>query len=272
VKVSIVIPTYNRAHFLKKAIDTSLAQTVPCEVVVVDHGSEDTTPEVAASYGDKIVYIRKEKDRGVHFTWLDGVMAASGDYIHFNFDDDWLDPQFIEKCAAQMGEDVALVFSAVMISSSDEQKISNDFQNLFSTGQHSSKMLERYLLKKGTLISPGCLLIRKEDVLDWLFVGNVPAARFQYKGVGPDLLFSLGPLMKYPKFGFVNETLSYFRAHPNSITIDSRQDQKKKTEIQQAYLEAKKLYLSLKFLRKSRLQDLLFALHKFWNCNIFKKS
>ena len=51
--VSIIIPTFNRADFLVECIDSCLAQTQPCEIIVCDHGSTDTTPEVVKKYGDK---------------------------------------------------------------------------------------------------------------------------------------------------------------------------------------------------------------------------
>ena len=71
--VSIVIPTFNRAKLVSKAIDTALAQTVPVEVIVCDHGSTDATPELAKSYGDKIRYIRKDVDNGPIACWQDGI-------------------------------------------------------------------------------------------------------------------------------------------------------------------------------------------------------
>ena len=54
--VSIVIPTFNRAAMLQKAIDSSLAQSHNVEVIVVNHGSTDNTDEVAFSYRDHIKY------------------------------------------------------------------------------------------------------------------------------------------------------------------------------------------------------------------------
>ncbi len=258
MSVSIVIPTFNRAEFLKTAIDSALEQTYPCEIVVSDHGSTDNTPSVAKAYGDKINYIRRDKDEGVHFAWLDGVMNATGEYIHFNYDDDWMAPTYIEKTVNQLEKDVAVVFSPATIIDLEGKTLDVEFKDRFETGVHPKRLLEKHLLRKDTLISPGCCLLRKKDLLDWLFIGNVPGSRFNYKGVGPDLLFSLGPLLSYPKFGFVNEPLVYFRAHPNSITIDSRADKTKRKQIKRAYSESKKFYLTLKLFRFFPLQDGIF--------------
>ncbi len=257
-KISIVIPTFNRAEYLKTAIDSALGQTYFCEIVVSDHGSTDATSSVAKAYGSQIIYIRREKDYGVHFTWLDGVMNATGEFIHFNFDDDWMAPTYIEETAKLLHEDVGIVFTATTIIDQKGHSINVEFKDFFQTGVHPGRVLEKYLLRNGTLISPGCCLLRKKDILDWLFIGEVPGSRFSYKGVGPDLLFSLGPLLKYEKFGFVNQPLAFFRAHPNSITIDSRGDSTKRKQIRNAYNESKKFYLVLKLYRFIRLQDVLF--------------
>lgn len=59
--VSVIIPTYNRAHVLGRALDSVLAQTYsPMEVIVVDDGSTDTTPELLADYGDRIRVLSQE--------------------------------------------------------------------------------------------------------------------------------------------------------------------------------------------------------------------
>ena len=95
--VSIIIPTFNRASLVTRAIDSALSQSYPCEVIVCDHGSTDNTPEVVSVYGNKIKYIRREVDNGPIVCWRDGLENSSGDIIHFNYDDDWMEPKFIEK-------------------------------------------------------------------------------------------------------------------------------------------------------------------------------
>ena len=118
-RVSIVIPTFNRARLLPRAIDSSLAQTEPAEVIVCDHGSTDDTPAVAAAYGSRIRYVRREQDQGPIVCWRDGVEHASGEYIHLNFDDDWIDASFVERTLPLLGPDVAFVYTRTRIHEPD---------------------------------------------------------------------------------------------------------------------------------------------------------
>ena len=119
--VSIIIPTFNRANYLVECIDSCLSQTYPCEIIVCDHGSTDDTPNVVKQYQDKIKYIRRELDSGVHFCWLDGILHASHDLIHINFDDDWIKPTFIENCMELFTNEVGFVFSEAIIPNRNHQ-------------------------------------------------------------------------------------------------------------------------------------------------------
>ncbi|MCU0839480.1 MAG: glycosyltransferase, partial [Rhodospirillales bacterium] len=90
VTVAVVIPTYNRAHCVSEAIESVLAQTVPAdEVIVVDDGSTDTTPEVLAGFGDRIIVIR-QPNRGVSAARNAGIARATSEWITFlDSDDVW---------------------------------------------------------------------------------------------------------------------------------------------------------------------------------------
>jgi len=91
--VSVIIPTYNRAEFLRLAITSVLNQTFQdFEIIVVDDASEDHTHEVVSDFSDKrIKYIRHEANTRVSAARNTGVLSASGDYIAFLDDDDeWL--------------------------------------------------------------------------------------------------------------------------------------------------------------------------------------
>jgi glycosyltransferase involved in cell wall biosynthesis len=98
-KVSVCIPTYNRAHFLSGAIASVMAQTVSdWEIVVCDDGSTDGTPELMASYSDaRIRYVRHDRNIGKSNNMRSGFEAATGEYFVKFDDDDRLTPDFLAK-------------------------------------------------------------------------------------------------------------------------------------------------------------------------------
>jgi glycosyltransferase involved in cell wall biosynthesis len=99
--VSIVIPVYNGADYLREAIDSALRQTyAPCEIVVVNDGSRDggATDAIARSYGNAIRYVPKENG-GVASALNAGIAAMSGAYFSWLSHDDVYHP---DKVAAQM--------------------------------------------------------------------------------------------------------------------------------------------------------------------------
>ncbi len=103
--VSVVIPAYNLARYLPQAIDSALAQSCPAaEVIVVDDGSLDETPELLASYGDRIRILRQE-NRGLSAARNAGAAVARGDLLAFlDADDVWL-PTKLEKQIARFEAD-----------------------------------------------------------------------------------------------------------------------------------------------------------------------
>jgi glycosyltransferase involved in cell wall biosynthesis len=253
--VSIVIPTFNRSAMLRRCVESVLAQTQACEVIVVDHGSSDDTPAVAASFGDRIRYLRRDVDHGVHFCWLDGVINARGEFVHLNFDDDFLEPTYVEQCMALMAPDVALVFSKVALRDEETGRVDSElFGEFGATGvRPASAFMHKHV--RG-LISPGATILRRKDILDALYVGKVPFARHEYRGVGPDWLMTAMATLAYPKIGFVAEPLAIFSHHAGSITVAAGADKEKKRALRRAYQESRRFYALLWLARTFRL-DLL---------------
>ncbi|MBI4572082.1 MAG: glycosyltransferase family 2 protein [candidate division NC10 bacterium] len=90
--VSVIIPTHNRAALVREAIESALNQTYPArEVIVVDDGSTDETPEVLARYGDAIRTVRTA-NRGCAAARNAGVGVARGQYLAFVDSDDAAPP------------------------------------------------------------------------------------------------------------------------------------------------------------------------------------
>jgi GT2 family glycosyltransferase len=99
--VSIGIPSYNSARWLGQAIESALAQTWPeKEVIVVDDGSTDESPEVARKFGDHVQLIVTE-NRGGNHARNRALQAARGEWMQFLDADDYLEP---EKIAQQFAE------------------------------------------------------------------------------------------------------------------------------------------------------------------------
>jgi glycosyltransferase involved in cell wall biosynthesis len=95
--VSVVIPTYNRANVICRAVDSVRQQTYPgVEIIVVDDGSTDDTQAVLARYGDEIRVIHQENG-GASVARNAGLLAAQGEYICLLDSDDWLLPTNLEE-------------------------------------------------------------------------------------------------------------------------------------------------------------------------------
>ena len=91
--VSVIMPTYNRAHTLPRAIRSVLAQTYGnLELIVADDASADQTPELMATIADpRLRYVRHEINRGAGAARNLGLAHARGDFIAFqDSDDEWL--------------------------------------------------------------------------------------------------------------------------------------------------------------------------------------
>ena len=96
-KVSVVIPTFNSAVYLRDSIDSALNQTFSAlEIIVVNDGSTDCTEDVLKEYHDDVIYL-SQKNRGPSSARNLAMRHAKGEYIAFlDADDLWL-PEKIEK-------------------------------------------------------------------------------------------------------------------------------------------------------------------------------
>lgn len=92
--ITISISSYNQQEYLPDAIESALAQTVLCEVIVVDDGSTDHSLEIARSYPVKVI---SQVNKGLSSARNTGIMNSTGDYFLPLDADDILDPNTVER-------------------------------------------------------------------------------------------------------------------------------------------------------------------------------
>lgn len=109
MKFSIIIPLYNKAPYVRKALETVCAQTYhDYEIIVINDGSTDNSAIVAEEYlgsiGGVHYMIINQQNAGVSAARNNGVAQAQGEYIAFLDADDWWEPTYLERMA-QLIED-----------------------------------------------------------------------------------------------------------------------------------------------------------------------
>ena len=115
--VTVVIPTYNRARFLPRAIRSVLKQTMPrWKLLIVDDGSKDRTERVVRSYmrqDPRIQYVKLKKNRGVSHALKQALKRVDTPYFSQLDADDWYEKDTLEICLRKMekgGRKVAVVY------------------------------------------------------------------------------------------------------------------------------------------------------------------
>jgi len=113
--VSVVIPSYNRAHVIAETLKSVLAQTYPrVEIIVVDDGSKDATEQAVAPFRDRITYLRQD-NQGLAAARNTGLARSSGEYVAWLDSDDLWNP---DKLAIQV---------AILEQRADHALVASDF-------------------------------------------------------------------------------------------------------------------------------------------------
>ena len=98
--VSVIVPVYNVEEYLRKCIDSIVAQTLKdIEIILVDDGSTDGSGTICDEYAsqDKRVRVVHKINGGLSSARNTGIEAASAPFLMFIDSDDWVEPNFCEK-------------------------------------------------------------------------------------------------------------------------------------------------------------------------------
>ena len=124
-KVSVILPTYNRANYIARALDSILVQTYKdYEIIVVDDGSTDATSEVLKHFSDKIKYIR-QSNQGSATARNRGIQESKGEYIAFLDSDDYWVPEKLQEQVNVLAvhPEVGIVYARMPIINEKGEKI-----------------------------------------------------------------------------------------------------------------------------------------------------
>jgi glycosyltransferase involved in cell wall biosynthesis len=155
IEVSVIIPTYNSAHYLPTTIDSVLAQTVKnIEILVVDDGSTDNTAEVLNGYdGARVRYLPKQNG-GVSTARNHGIENAAGKYVAFLDADDIWHPQKLEKQLKALGDRPDCQASYTSL-----RKVTDDLEPLgVIEVQRNDSLIEDLLLVGNVVGSPSSII------------------------------------------------------------------------------------------------------------------
>lgn len=192
---SIIIPTYNRSTKVKRAIDSVLAQTfVDFEILVMDDGSTDDTPNIISEYLDsRIIYQWNINSGGPAHPRNRGLSIAKGEWICFLDADDWWKKNKLEVCAKNLSEKVDVLYHDLEIIDKLERRTINKIskgrilkknivQDLLIHGNainNSSVIIKKRVFDKIGLINESKEMLASEDLNTWLKVAEF-SNKFQY--------------------------------------------------------------------------------------------
>lgn len=156
LKVSVVIPVYNRMHLIERALDSVINQTCPAdEIIVVDDGSTDDTAGLVRQNYPQVTVVSRE-NRGVSSARNTGIKHAGSDWIAFlDSDDEWYQEKLEKQCHAIMST------PGYLLCHTNEQWIRNDKPvNQMKKHRKYGGKIFRYCLPL-CVISPSSVLIHQ---------------------------------------------------------------------------------------------------------------
>jgi glycosyltransferase involved in cell wall biosynthesis len=234
MKISVVIPLYNKKNTIKRALDSVQAQTVkPEEIIVVNDGSSDGSEKIVYGYNHNLIRLINQKNEGVSAARNRGIAEAKGDWIAFlDADDEWL-PDFLFniKLLFEKYSDSNVAATSYFIQNNkgickkinlnklsfigEEGILSNYFE--VAAFSYPPVWSSAVVIKKQALLDIGCFpigVISGEDLITWAKLAfnyniayrNTPLAIFHLNKTHE---LDTKPIRKYNNGDFVgNELLS----------------------------------------------------------------
>ena len=210
--VSVVIPVFNGAKYLRDTLESVLAQTYrPVEVIVVDDASTDGSSDVAASFGLPVRVLRNERNRERAWSRNRGVAEARGELIAFLDADDLWHPAKLERQVAAMAQDpsIGLCYTGFQLFEDGTDGVRH-----FGWTQRPGALRDRAdrLLVRGNYFGLLTVLLRKSCFCQ---AGEFDCEPCLITCEDYDLWLRMGRICR---FHGIDETLAFYRQHARQST------------------------------------------------------
>jgi glycosyltransferase involved in cell wall biosynthesis len=221
-KVTIAIPTFNRADYLVQAATSALAQTYGnIEVIVSDNASDDDTlVKLAQFHDDRLVVLKHTVNLGMEKNWNACLKAATGEFFILLSDDDFLEPRAIEELMkpflAEGSHDVGMVYTKIRILDVASGGVS--FGPSSPESEDGSDMVSAFLYN-ARAIYPCSTLMRTRDIVE---LGGYDGGRYF---CALDAAMWMQIVLKRGRVVFIDEALSSYRRHAENQTMTSKIDE-----------------------------------------------
>jgi len=157
-KASIIIPLYNKAQTIARAITSAQAQTwANLEIIIIDDGSTDDSLSIAEQHANDNTQVFSTENQGVALARNYGILQSSGEFIACLDADDHIDPAFIETCITPMLENngIGITYTRLMTHLPDGETKLSQWPAEFDPGRQFSH-------KQRMNQIPTCCLFRRE--------------------------------------------------------------------------------------------------------------
>lgn len=219
--VSVIIPNYNYARFLKQRIDSVLNQTYQdLEVIILDDSSTDESREVIEAYrGEKRVshIVYNEQNSGTTFKqWRKGFDLAKGEFVWIAEADDYAEPRLLETLVNRMSDDKGIKVGFVNSNWVTPEKtfINKDYTIPQPLQLYDGKCFVHAHLLKENYIYNASMAVFRHDAL-----AQIDDGYMSFRSCGDKLFWK--SLAVQGKVLFVCEALNYFRIHDAKVTTNS---------------------------------------------------
>ena len=216
--LTVLIPTYNRAVFLERALHSLTQQTYKqFQVIVTDNCSIDNTDNVIEKFKSElnITYLKSKTNLGAIRNWEIGLLATKTKWVKILWSDDWLEPEALELLLVFVEKqklDIGICGAYGHLTQGIEMWVSKPFIDL-----KWPDLVPKLVLGELTA-SASCAIVKTEDALEGLKSNLLDQLAYS-TAIGPDLLLMYWSVINGGSAGYIDKPLVNMFASKDSISI-----------------------------------------------------